>query len=148
MNATSRYVVAPRACIDCKRPHRRSTKRCSPCHERAVGLTPCCAPPKPCKKCGQMFTPATPHRRACDACRNPACADCGKPRPYGHGHGRCAACAGKYKARKPRGEEGQVILPTRKPVPTDARPGTPERVLVLAARYEAGEHLFHPEDAK
>ena len=32
------------------------------------------------------------------------------------------------------------------PEPTRARPGTPEKVAVLEARAEAGEHLWHPRD--
>lgn len=35
----------------------------------------------------------------------------------------------------------------RYPTPTQARPGTQEKVLVLQARVMAGEHLWHPEDA-
>ena len=33
------------------------------------------------------------------------------------------------------------------PTPTDAPPGTREKVAVLAGRAERGEHLFHPADA-
>jgi len=33
------------------------------------------------------------------------------------------------------------------PQPTDALPGTPEKVAVLIARAERGEALFHPLDA-
>lgn len=32
--------------------------------------------------------------------------------------------------------------------PTDALPGTPEKVAVLEKRAQNGEHLFHPDDAK
>ena len=33
-------------------------------------------------------------------------------------------------------------------VPTDAVPGTPEKIAVLQARVEAGEYLFHPDDRR
>lgn len=43
---------------------------------------------------------------------------------------------------------GTVITGIRRyPTPTQARPGTPEKVAVLEARAEAGEHLWHPDDA-
>jgi hypothetical protein len=32
--------------------------------------------------------------------------------------------------------------------PTEALPGTPEKVAVMAGRYDRGEALFHPRDAK
>lgn len=35
----------------------------------------------------------------------------------------------------------------KQPQPTHHRPGTLEKVLVLAARVEAGEELYHPDDA-
>jgi hypothetical protein len=31
--------------------------------------------------------------------------------------------------------------------PTDARPGSPEKILVLARRLELGQELWHPGDA-
>lgn len=34
------------------------------------------------------------------------------------------------------------------PEPTDARPGTPEKLAVLAHRAAAGNELWHPDDAK
>lgn len=33
------------------------------------------------------------------------------------------------------------------PAPTEARPGSEEKVRVLQARLEAGEDLYHPDDA-
>ena len=36
--------------------------------------------------------------------------------------------------------------PTRMPEPTDAAPGTWSKVEILAARLQAGEELWHPED--
>lgn len=33
------------------------------------------------------------------------------------------------------------------PSPTTAAPGTPEKLAVMAARYAAGQALFHPDDA-
>lgn len=32
-------------------------------------------------------------------------------------------------------------------LPTDARPGSPEKIEVMRLRYENGEHLYHPQDA-
>lgn len=40
------------------------------------------------------------------------------------------------------------IVQTRMPTPTDAIPGSPEKVRVLEARYLAGESLWHPLDAR
>lgn len=34
------------------------------------------------------------------------------------------------------------------PRPTTAPPGTEAKILVMAARYAAGFHLYHPADAK
>ena len=34
------------------------------------------------------------------------------------------------------------------PRPTAALPGTEAKILVMAARYAAGFHLYHPADAK
>ena len=34
------------------------------------------------------------------------------------------------------------------PEPTDARPGSPEKLAVLARRAAAGKELWHPDDAK
>lgn len=34
------------------------------------------------------------------------------------------------------------------PEPTNALPGTAEKVAVLVARARRGQHLFHPADAK
>jgi hypothetical protein len=31
--------------------------------------------------------------------------------------------------------------------PTDARPGSPEKILVLGRRAELGQELWHPDDA-
>lgn len=39
-----------------------------------------------------------------------------------------------------------ILGPRRLPTPTRARPGTPEKIAVLAARVAAGEYLFHPDD--
>jgi hypothetical protein len=51
-------------------------------------------------------------------------------------------------ARHPCQREGLGLdWPTAAPaVPTDARPGTPEKIAVLAARAERDEELWHPED--
>lgn len=43
----------------------------------------------------------------------------------------------KKKSRK-------VIAPTW--LPTNARPGSEEKIAVFAARFERGEQLFHPHD--
>jgi hypothetical protein len=36
----------------------------------------------------------------------------------------------------------------KKPRPTDAMPGTEEKIRVLALRVERGERLFHDDDCK
>lgn len=82
----------------------------------------------------------------------------------------CREC-GEYKVCRPRGlcwvcyyspgvRETFVIeskfarkgvgvrnITGKTPNPTDARPGSPEKIAVLAARAEAGESLFHPDDS-
>ena len=47
----------------------------------------------------------------------------------------------------PRFRGAAVILPTRPAAgPTDARPGSEEKIAELCRRYQAGEALFHPAD--
>lgn len=46
-------------------------------------------------------------------------------------------------------EHGTGLEPAlTEPTPTTARPGTPEKVEVMAARAARGEWLFHPLDAR
>ncbi len=49
----------------------------------------------------------------------------------------------KYARRGVSNTTAQSKLPD----PTDAAPGTPEKVAVMEARAARGEALFHPEDA-
>lgn len=42
---------------------------------------------------------------------------------------------------------GIGCFPGKAPQPTRALPGSPDKVEVLCKRVEAGEYLFHPEDA-
>ena len=52
----------------------------------------------------------------------------------------------KYGRRLPEDapSEAALPLPAR---PTDAAPGSPEKIDVLARRLRSGRQLFHPEDA-
>ena len=65
--------------------------------------------------------------------------------------GRCLACHLKRprRARQPQPERpGAATKRLQTPSPTQAMPGTPEKIAVLEARRLAHEHLFHPDDAK
>jgi hypothetical protein len=53
--------------------------------------------------------------------------------------------AGIAPGPMPEDFNGPGFPPTNE---TKARPGTPEKIRVLAARYARRERLFHPEDAK
>lgn len=46
-----------------------------------------------------------------------------------------------------RGVGHDASINGRLPVPTTAKPGTPEKMAVLAGRVERGELMFHPADA-
>ena len=84
------------------------------------------------------------------SCRNCGHGNVNRPR------GLCWSCyyrAGVrdlYPSTHPKGMRG-LALGNRSsrplPRPTDARPGTPEKLAELAARAERGELLFHPADA-
>jgi hypothetical protein len=56
-----------------------------------------------------------------------------------------AVRAGIIKGPFPEDFNGTGFDPT---APTTARPGTEEKIRVLAARYARRERLFHPRDAK
>lgn len=84
-------------------------------------------------------------RRRCLHCRHPVVS---RPR------GLCWACFHRpgvreqYPPVSPYGRRGLGhVSPKRLPAPTSARPGTPEKLEVLAARAANGEALFHPHDA-
>lgn len=51
----------------------------------------------------------------------------------------CASCRGVEK-------KDNNLEPKRMPEPTDAQPGSEEKVLILIARVERRESLWHPED--
>ena len=52
-------------------------------------------------------------------------------------------------AAKARGDTRECEwVPTKDPEPTDAPPGSARKIAVLAARVEAGEHLWHKDDAR
>lgn len=50
----------------------------------------------------------------------------------------------KYARRGVGNFNGNTPLP---PEPTAAKPGTPEKIAVMGARAEAGQQLWHPDDA-
>ena len=76
-----------------------------------------------------------------------------------HGRGLCAAC-GKdpavrelYPSKRPRRAGAHALYESsgpalKVPEPTTAGPGTAEKLAVLIARAEAGECLWHHDDAR
>ena len=84
----------------------------------------------------------------------PSCRHCGIF-PGSYGHILCYACYRKKHIRD--------LYPTRPPVhkgtmynaspqseclePTDAMPGTEDKIKVLTERLELGQRLWHPQDA-
>lgn len=60
--------------------------------------------------------------------------------------GLCGRCRGDDRTPPPPAPVFLRPTPTV-PEPTDALPGTPEKRAVLAARFAAGQYLFHKDDA-
>ncbi len=96
-----------------------------------------------CRRCKAPFIPATPYHKRCEGCRFPRCPDCLRGLPANSNGLRCRRCW----IKSGRGRDDQVILPTRPARPTRVLPGV-EKVAVLLRRYERGESLFHPNDAR
>lgn len=83
----------------------------------------------------------------------PACRHCGRAK-VNRPRGLCWDCyyapgvrerypsTSKFARRSKPDFFGSLLLPT----PTDAPPGSEEKMAVLAARAAAGESLFHPDD--
>lgn len=77
------------------------------------------------------------------------CLDCGAPISGLGITGLCPQCLaqrqklGQYHAND-EGPPGDIELPL--PEPTQAWPGTLEKVLIMARRRELGQELFHPLD--
>lgn len=73
------------------------------------------------------------------------CSECGHLdiRYY---NGKCLIChkRGCAKNRGVDSYESQLTLPS----PTDALPGTEEKLQVMIERAAKGQHLWHPDDAK
>ena len=84
----------------------------------------------------------------CRHCRNPK-------RTVNRPRGLCWYCfytpgvKERYRMFVHRSEVGKFHTggPTQ-PIPTTAAPGTPEKLQVLEARARAGQHVFHPADAR
>jgi hypothetical protein len=110
---------------------------------------------RPCKCGGRVFEPKGVRcgrckavaRQSARAASNEAskrmpkktCA-CGKPAMAG-GKTECWPCASARRANAgPRAVKGG------EPEPTDALPGSPEKIAVLMARAAAGLSLFHKDD--
>ncbi len=73
------------------------------------------------------------------------CRRCRAARP-GDEPGLCRACYLAFGSGKPRPVPDRAY-PTGLPQPTDALPGSPEKVRVMAKRAKRGLCLFHPLDA-
>jgi hypothetical protein len=110
---------------------------------------------RPCSECGGPCTGAR-----CRACqRRPKAALCRHCRLYGatRPRGLCWTCyytPGLREGYAPEGDQrfsrrgnGTANLaPPVPPEPTDALPGTPEKVAVLEERARLGLALWHPDD--
>lgn len=82
------------------------------------------------------------------------CRHCGKRKPARWKRGLCLGCyrdravralyppVSRYAVRGVRDSHGRRPLPA----PTEALPGTPEKVAVLAGRAARRQQLFHPDD--
>ncbi len=55
------------------------------------------------------------------------------------------ACVVRLRRRR---SSAQMAEPDVLPLPTDATPGTREKIAVLRARLEAGVRLHHPDDVR
>jgi hypothetical protein len=84
----------------------------------------------------------------------PACQHCGH-RPASRPRGLCAVCFNQpgvrelYQSTSRHGRRGPGNFNGTRtvPIPTDALPGTPAKVLVLTDRVANGEQLWHADDA-
>ena len=77
------------------------------------------------------------------------CVQCGHV-PSGRPRGLCWACYKQGKDSATRTGQRGIVRPGRQhaPRPTDACPGSEEKIRELIARAEAGYYLFHPDDAR
>lgn len=74
------------------------------------------------------------------------CTLCGIERPI-HKDGRCYGCIAKAGIKAAVGigrKRGRIKIPK----PTDALPGSEEKIQILEQRAANGETLFHPNDPK
>lgn len=75
------------------------------------------------------------------------CARCGEN--FSKRRNLCAGCYSRFKGNYPCAEAVFILEPLYPAkMPTDAQPGTPEKIQVLADRYENREFLWHPMDKK
>jgi hypothetical protein len=80
---------------------------------------------------------------------NPICRHCAKSKAA-RPRGLCRACYSTpgvkdlYPPRRPRADRGGPTLPA----PTQAPPGTPEKLAVLEQRANLEQAMFHPADAR
>jgi hypothetical protein len=90
--------------------------------------------------------------RICTGEQVTVCRHCCRNKPN-RPRGLCWTCyytpgvRGLFERRSPRGLD-DFVGEGHMPEPTTAKPGTPEKVAVLAARAEAGQRLWHPDDAE
>lgn len=86
------------------------------------------------------------------------CRHCRRAR-INHGRGLCWDCRAKpgvkdlYPSKRARPSGAPALYESSRPalkvpVPTTAGPGTAQKLAVLIARAEAGEYLWHPDDAR
>jgi hypothetical protein len=75
------------------------------------------------------------------------CVECLRQRLH-RGFGLCDPCYMRLRRRATGRSRNSFKAPHPKPRPTDALPGTPEKLAVMAGRAAAMAPLFHPLDAK
>jgi hypothetical protein len=89
---------------------------------------------RPCRHCGRVRKGLV--RRLCGRCHRDPAVRALYP---------LAGKEARFATKGPGGGNGGY---RRADAPTDARPGTPEKVALLAGRVEAGVSLFRPDDAR
>lgn len=117
-----------------------------------------CPDHRMCRECGQRRAQLT--GCLCYPCSPPErCRHCGRRKVHGKHRGLCSPCnkvpeiREQYPILVAKYIKKPDLIPDRDPrrlpeAPTEAPPGSPEKVAVLEARALSGYRLWHPQDLK